>query len=168
MVTWALNHPTVDQRQRCRNRAHVIALLTHAAPPRTQAALAAELDTMLSSTTDLAKLTAARKRLLDLGAASSSLATTTETPSGASAFSIQRQQSPPAPTPAETTSPPTATVLSMHAAAPASVPLAMAMLASPTRKHRRGKPQEQMIMFDSCSGASFGCASGSLHSAAKR
>ena len=77
----------------------VIALLTHAAPPRIQAPLAAELDTMLSSTTDLAKLTAARKRLLDLGAASSSLATTSETPSGASVFAIQQQQSPPAPTP---------------------------------------------------------------------
>jgi hypothetical protein len=36
------------------------------------------------------------------------------------------------------------------------MPLAMPMLASPTRKRRRGKPQEQMIMFDSCSGASFG------------
>ena len=80
----------------------VMALLTHAAPPRMQAPLAAELDTMLSSTTDLAKLTAARKRPLDLGAASSSLATAAETPSGTSAFSVQQQQSPqslPVPTP---------------------------------------------------------------------
>ena len=61
--------------------------------------LAAELDTMLSSTIDLVKLTAARKRLLDLGAESSSLATTAETPSGASAFAVQQQQSPPVPTP---------------------------------------------------------------------
>jgi hypothetical protein len=77
----------------------VIALLTHAAPPRIQAPLAAELDTMLSSTTDLGKLAAARKRLLDLGAASSSLATTAETPSSASVFAVQQQQSPPVPTP---------------------------------------------------------------------
>ena len=54
---------------------------------------------MLSSTTDLAKLTAARKRPLDLGAACSSLATTAETPSGASVFAVQQQQSPPVPTP---------------------------------------------------------------------